>query len=125
MATAILVESILRKAPTPYEGFDTMPMNGKWRPGRSGQTADDVNPYTNDVLVTHPAGDEQDVDEAYRAAADAAPLVRDPSRGTVGRPQACGRGSWRPGARRSSIGSSASPAAPGSRRISSGNSPTR
>ena len=45
MATAIL-EPILRKAPTPYEGFDTMPINGEWRPGRSGQTAVDVNPYT-------------------------------------------------------------------------------
>ncbi len=69
MATAIL-EPILRKAPTPYEGFDTMPINGEWRPGRSGQTAVDVNPYTKDDIVTIPLADERDVDEAYRAAAE-------------------------------------------------------
>ena len=69
MATAIL-EPILRKAPTPYEGFDTMPINGEWRPGRSGQTAVDVNPYTKDDIVTIPLADERDVDDAYRAAAE-------------------------------------------------------
>ena len=69
MATAIL-EPILRKAPTPYEGFDTMPINGEWRPGRSGQTAVDVNPYTKDDIVTIPLADESDVDDAYRAAAE-------------------------------------------------------
>ncbi len=70
MATAIL-EPIPRNAPTPYEGFDTMPISGEWRPGRSGQTAVDVNPYTKDDIVTIPLADERDVDDAYRAAADA------------------------------------------------------
>jgi aldehyde dehydrogenase (NAD+) len=68
MATAVL-ESILHKAATPYEGFDTMPINGEWRPGRSGQTAVDLNPYTQDAIVTIPLADESDVDEAYCAAA--------------------------------------------------------
>ncbi len=70
MATAIL-KPILRKAPTPYEGFDPMPIHGEWRAGRSGQTAVDVNPDTNDVIVTIPLADEREVDEAYRAAAAA------------------------------------------------------
>ena len=68
MASAVL-ESFLRKAPTPYEGFDTMPINGDWRPGRSGQTAVDRNPYTKDDIVTIPLADERDVDDGYRAAA--------------------------------------------------------
>jgi aldehyde dehydrogenase (NAD+) len=68
MATGLL-EIVRRTTPTPYEGFDTMPINGEWRPGRSGQTAEDLNPYTGDVVVAIPLADEGDVDEAYRAAA--------------------------------------------------------
>ena len=70
MATAIL-GSILRKAPTPYSGFDTMLIDGEWRPGRSGQTAVDVDPYTKNAIVTIPLADERDVNAAYRAAASA------------------------------------------------------
>ena len=82
-----------------------MPIDGEWRPGRSGQTAVDVNPYTKDDIVTIPLADERDVNDAYRAAAGiTAPLGRDPSRGAVGRPQASGRDHGGPGARRSSIG---------------------
>jgi aldehyde dehydrogenase (NAD+) len=38
-----------------------------------GQVADDLDPYTNDVLVRIPLADERDLDEAFRAAASAQP----------------------------------------------------
>jgi aldehyde dehydrogenase (NAD+) len=61
-----------RTAPTPYEGFDKMLLNGKWRPGSSShQIGDDLDPYTNEVLARIPLADERDLDEAFRAAATA------------------------------------------------------
>ena len=60
----------MRKAPTPYEGFDSMPINGEWRPGRCGSTAVNVNPYTKDECVTIPLADERDVNDAYSEAAE-------------------------------------------------------
>jgi aldehyde dehydrogenase (NAD+) len=57
----------------PYEGFDRMPLNGQWRGGRSGRIAEDRDPYTDDILVHIPLADERDLDEAYRAAAEAQP----------------------------------------------------
>ena len=70
MAQAIL-ELTPRTALAPYDGFDTMPVGGTWRHGRSGRSADDLDPYSNEVLVRIPLADESDVDEAYRAAAAA------------------------------------------------------
>src|SRR3954452_179062 len=70
MANAVLGTTQL-EAPAPYEGFDTMPVNGTWRRGRDGKIAEDRDPYTNDVLVRIPLANEQDVDEAFRAAAAA------------------------------------------------------
>ena len=121
MATAIL-QTPSRTEPAPYDGFDKILVNGQWRSGR-GKVSEDRDPYTDEVLVRIPVADEQVVDEAYRAAAAAqgtwagsppserSAVLRRPPR------------SWRPGATRSSIGSSASPAARASRRTSSGNSP--
>jgi len=62
-----------RTAPTPYEGFDKMLLNGTWRHGGDGRVADDLDPYTNEVLVRIPQADERDLDEAFRAAAAAQP----------------------------------------------------
>ena len=31
-------------APARYDGFDKMPLNGKWRAGRSGRVAEDRDP---------------------------------------------------------------------------------
>jgi aldehyde dehydrogenase (NAD+) len=44
---------------------------GQWRAGHSGQSFYDTDPYRRDTLVQLTLADEQDVDEAYRAAADA------------------------------------------------------
>jgi len=70
-----MAQAILQLAPhtelAPYDGFDTMPVGGTWRHGRSGRAADDLDPYSTEVLVRIPLADEADVDEAYRAAAAA------------------------------------------------------
>ena len=119
MATA-MQEPGLATAPAPYDGFDKVLVDGTWRAGGGDRVVEDRDPYTNDVLVRIPAAGERDLDEAYRAAdaAQAAWAARRPSErsGVLRRALP----SWRPGARRSSTGSSASRAAPGSRRISSG-----
>ncbi|MBM7413548.1 MULTISPECIES: hypothetical protein [Nocardiaceae] len=41
---------------TTYDGFDTLPIAGQWRVGRDGRTADDVNPYSGDVLTNSGIG---------------------------------------------------------------------
>jgi aldehyde dehydrogenase (NAD+) len=72
MANAVQATA-LRTAPAPYDGFDRMLLNGTWRYGSGGQVADDLDPYTNDVLVRIPLADERDLDEAFRDAAAAQP----------------------------------------------------
>jgi len=56
-----------------YNGFEKMLLDGKWRDGRSGQVSEDRDPYTNEVLVRITLADQQDLDEAFRAAATAQP----------------------------------------------------
>jgi aldehyde dehydrogenase (NAD+) len=58
-------------APTPYPAFDTMPIGGTWRPGRSGDTRADLDPYSGDTLVEIPLAARDDLDEAYAAAREA------------------------------------------------------
>ena len=41
-------------APTAYDGFDRMLLNGRWTHGRSGQSVEDSDPYTNDALLRIP-----------------------------------------------------------------------
>lgn len=57
--------------PKPYEGFDQMPIAGKWREGRAGKSRNDANPYTGESLLEIPLADADDLDEAYRAAEEA------------------------------------------------------
>ena len=60
-------------APSRYDGFDKMLLNGAWRQGSSGQFGDDRDPYTNDVLARIPLADERDLDAAFAGAAAAQP----------------------------------------------------
>lgn len=60
-------------APKPFEGFDTQPIAGAWRSGRSSRRTTDTDPYTGKTLVTIPLATAQDVDDAYQAAAAAQP----------------------------------------------------
>ncbi len=69
MATAVL-ENPRRTEPKPYDGFEKMLVNGDWRQG-SGAVTEDRNPYTDDVLARIHVAQEDEVDEAYRAAAAA------------------------------------------------------
>jgi hypothetical protein len=58
-------------APATYDSFDLILLNGRWTHGRSGQSMDDVDPYTNDVLLRIPLADQADLDDAFAAAAAA------------------------------------------------------
>ncbi|MDB5351459.1 MAG: Aldehyde dehydrogenase [Planctomycetota bacterium] len=66
-----LLETAPRESPAHYDEFDKILVDGTWRHGRSGRTGDDLDPFTNDVLARIPLANEEDVDEAYRAAAAA------------------------------------------------------
>jgi aldehyde dehydrogenase (NAD+) len=55
-------------APSPYDGFDAMPIGGQWRPGRSGDTGTNVNPWSGEVLTRIPLADRSDLDDAYQVA---------------------------------------------------------
>jgi aldehyde dehydrogenase (NAD+) len=57
----------------PFDGFDNIFLNGKWRHGSSDQTYDDTNPYTNEVLVRIHLANEGDLNEAFHAARSAQP----------------------------------------------------
>jgi aldehyde dehydrogenase (NAD+) len=58
-------------APTRYDGFDRMPIGGTWRPGSSGKSATDTDPYTGETLTEIPLADADDLDAAYTAAREA------------------------------------------------------
>ena len=91
-------------APSRYDGFDKMLLNGAWRHGSSGQFADDRNPYTNDVLVRIPLADERDLDDAFaaqpRRSPSGTPCCRANDPPSSGAPPR----SWRSAVTRSSIG---------------------
>ncbi|MCU1261043.1 MAG: aldehyde dehydrogenase [Bryobacterales bacterium] len=54
-----------------YSGFDSMPIAGQWRQGRSQKRIQDVDPYRGDVLASITGATADDVDEAYNKAAEA------------------------------------------------------
>lgn len=58
-------------APPRYTGFDSMPIGGRWRKGRSERRIEDVDPYRGDILVSITGASADDVDEAYKKAAEA------------------------------------------------------
>lgn len=51
--------------------FDLLYINGEWRKGNSEDTFDNTNPYTGETLLTIQGANEEDLDEAYQAAARA------------------------------------------------------
>ena len=54
-----------------YEGFAAMPLGGRWRPGSSGKTAADTDPWNGAMLAEIPLASAGDLDEACTAAARA------------------------------------------------------
>jgi aldehyde dehydrogenase (NAD+) len=59
--------------PAPYEGFESMPIGRRWREGRAGRRIAVLDPYRQETLLEIAAAGPADVDEAYRAAAEAQP----------------------------------------------------
>jgi aldehyde dehydrogenase (NAD+) len=57
--------------PRSYSGFDGQYISGAWRPGRNGATAIDTNPYSGETLAEIVLADKSNLDETYRAAAQA------------------------------------------------------
>jgi aldehyde dehydrogenase (NAD+) len=55
----------------PFDGFDAMPIAGRWRPGTGGRLGVDRDPWTGETLLEIPLAGHGDVDAAF-AAADAA-----------------------------------------------------
>ena len=60
-----------RGAPPRYESFTTMPLGGAWRPGSSGKTAADTDPWSGEILTELPLADAGDLDEAVITAEQA------------------------------------------------------
>lgn len=57
--------------------FSKLYINGTWVPSHGTETIDVENPYTKTIITSVPAGDEQDVEDAVKAARNAFPLWRD------------------------------------------------
>lgn len=55
-------------APTPYSGFDVMPIGGKWRRGASETVLIDTDPWSGEVVAELPLATTEDLDDAYTAA---------------------------------------------------------
>lgn len=56
---------------TPYEGFDKMPIAGKWRLGSSDAILQNKNPYSGELLTETRKATIGDVDAAYKGAQQA------------------------------------------------------
>src|SRR4051812_18341812 len=55
-------------APAAYDGLDCMLLNGRWTHGLSGQSVEDVDPYTNEVLLRIPLAKVRGDDEPLPVA---------------------------------------------------------
>src|SRR5271163_3520807 len=59
------------KALAVYQGFDGQYIDGSWRPGKHGGVQVDTDPYSGATLVETVMANQNDLDEAYNAAAKA------------------------------------------------------
>src|SRR4051812_37092072 len=75
MTSATLERARATSADVPayYDGFDKMLLAGEWRTGRSSRIVQDLDPYTDDVLVEVRQADFRDLGQAFDAAAAAQP----------------------------------------------------
>lgn len=58
-------------SPAAYQGLNLQYIAGEWRPGASGRTATNVNPFDGSDLGSFSLASRDDVDAAYKAAAKA------------------------------------------------------
>lgn len=54
-----------------YENLNLQYINGEWKPGASAEVIQDVNPFSQEVLLTVQAASRDDVHDAYTAAQQA------------------------------------------------------
>ncbi|KAF1054487.1 MAG: 4-hydroxybenzaldehyde dehydrogenase (NADP(+)) [Stenotrophomonas maltophilia] len=57
----------------PYTDFHLQPLAGEWRAGGTGKLLRDSNPYDGSLLVEIPQASRDDLDAAYRKAAEVQP----------------------------------------------------
>lgn len=57
--------------PARFEGFEKLSIAGEWRKGRSQKAIQDIDPYRGDTLLSIQGASVDDIDEAYRKAAEA------------------------------------------------------
>jgi aldehyde dehydrogenase (NAD+) len=76
MATA-LNEQPTETTPAAYQNFDRIFVDGEWREGRAGESSEDRDPYTGEILVRIRHADERDLGIAFDAAASAQPRWHD------------------------------------------------
>jgi len=55
----------------PYPDFDSLPIGGVWRKGRSDKVNRDLNPYSGDVVAEISQANQDDLNDAYIGAANA------------------------------------------------------
>ena len=63
-----MAASIARGALPRYESFTTMPLGATWRPGSSGKTMADSDPWSGRTLTEIPLADAGDLDQAVTTA---------------------------------------------------------
>jgi len=61
----------MAEAPSPYSGFDSQFIGGEWRPGSTGRTRPNFNPYTLETITDNTLASGADLDAAFEAAAAA------------------------------------------------------
>jgi aldehyde dehydrogenase (NAD+) len=64
-------------ASKPYSGFEGQYIGGALRSGRSGRPSKDTDPYNGETVAEIAEANQSDLDEAYRAAAEAQPQWAD------------------------------------------------
>lgn len=63
--------SVTATAPAPFEGFEEMPLAGRWRAGAGEDTRADTDPWSGETLLEIKQCNRDDLDDAFAAAGDA------------------------------------------------------
>ena len=67
--TTTLASDRSTAAPDPYDGFDSLYVGGAWRPGGTGRTAEDLDPWSGQSVASIALASLADVTEALDSAA--------------------------------------------------------
>ncbi|MGK5507166.1 aldehyde dehydrogenase family protein [Brevibacillus formosus] len=64
--------------------LDKQYINGEWRDGLGAKTLQDINPYNGEVIAEFKMANLEDIDAAYKAAANAKNHQRDSKKHQAG-----------------------------------------